>query len=152
MKHCILITFLFLLTGLLFAQTAARLEALIDEPAVNWEQAAAFVLEAADAGYGGTDDAFSFAASQNWLPKNIEQNDAVSYKGAAFLFMQSFKIKGGIFYRLTKSPHHAYREMVYMDVIRGGIDPDAVVSGKELLFMLNRLLSIIEEEAAKAVS
>ena len=129
------------------AQTAARLEALLKTTEVTWEQAAAFVLEAADIKTPGT-NAFSYAAAQKWLPKDASSGSAARLNGIALLLMRSFDIKGGIFFRISKNPHHAYRELTYKRIIRGDTDPDKTVSGADLLLMINRILSMKEKEQA----
>ena len=151
------IALLFLVLALsapLFGQTAAKLEVMLETPSLNWEQAAAFVLEAADYEIPGmesipADVAFKFVSENKWLPKNTDPGDAARLNGISLLLMRSFALKGGIFYGMAKSPHHAYRELVYKNVIRGNADPDMVVSGPQLLLMVNRILSIKEEEAVQ---
>ena len=153
MKSHILPVFLFLvliLSAPLFSQTAAKLEALLEIPALTWSEAAAFVLEAADTEISGIEPppaelAFRFAEEKKWLPKNTSPGDTVRLNGLALLLMRSFDLKGGIFYSLTKSPHHAYRELVYKNIIRGNTDPGIPVSGQDLLLMINRLLAIKEQ-------
>jgi len=130
-----------------FAQTAAKLEALLNEQALTWSAAAAFVLEASGAaGSLEPADAFRFASEREWLPKNAAPADAARLNGVALLLMRSFELKGGLFYSLTKSPHHAYRELVYKGLIRGDTDPEMSVSGQDLLLIVSRLLSIKEKE------
>jgi len=142
----LILILLFILPALaLHAQTAERLEALLNEPEVKWQQAVTFVLEAADIRVENPNDAFRFAKEQKWLPKNVSSGDTVLLNGIALLLMQSFDIKGGIFYRIFKSPHHAYRELVYKNVIRGNADPHMLVSGEHLLLMINRILTMKEE-------
>jgi len=139
------------LSAPLFAQTAEKLEALLNERALNWSQAAAFILEASlepaeePAEISDPEDAFSFAAGNNWLPKDAAPEDPARLNGVALLLMKSFDIKGGIFYRAFNGPHHAYRELVYKKIIRGNTDPDMPVSGQQLLLMLSRILSLQEE-------
>jgi len=149
-----LLFLIFALCAPLFGQTAAKLEVLLETPALSWEQAAAFVLEASDYEIPGMDSipgdvAFQFAMEQKWLPKDIEPGANARLNGIALLLMRSFELKGGIFYRAAKSPHHAYRELVYRNVIRGNADPDMLVSGPQLLLMVNRILSMTEEEAVQ---
>ena len=141
----------------LFAQAGARLQALLNQDAISWSDAAYFVLQSSEPdGYnsmqGASDPsaAFGFAAEQKWLPNGAAPGDTVPLNGVALLLMRSFDLKGGIFYSITKSPHHAYRELVSMEVIRGRTDPDMHVSGQQLLLLTNRLLSK-REEALKAV-
>ena len=145
------LTFLvFTLTVPLFSQTAARLEVLLGTPEISWEQAAGFILEASDTESPGWDFtqpnlAFQFAAASKWLPKNVSPGDSVRLKGIALLLMKSFNLKGGVFYSIFNSPHHAYRELVYKNIIRGNTDPDMRVSGQQLLLIVNRILAIKEQ-------
>ena len=139
----------------LFAQTAAKLEALLNEPALTWSAAAAFVLEAAGSenppGSLGQEESFSayrFAVERKWLPKDAAPEDTARLNGIALLLMRSFNLKGGIFYSLSKSPHYAYRELVYSGMIRGDTDPGMPVSGRELLLIISRILSVKEKEEA----
>jgi hypothetical protein len=55
--------------------------------------------------------------------------------------MGAFDIKGGAFYSLFKSPHYAYRALVYKGVIHGRADPEMIVSGDLLLYTVNRVMS-----------
>ena len=65
--------------------------------------------------------------------------------GVSLLLMESFNIKGGIMYSLFRNPHYAYRELVYLDIIQGRVDPEMTVSGDLLLFLVNRILSRQEQ-------
>ena len=135
----------------LSAQTAEKLEELLKNPAVSYEQAAWFVLEAADiwdlsnnAAAAGSYEAFVVAMEQEWLPKKAGFDDTARLDGVSLLIMGSFGLKGGIFYSWTKNPHYAYRELVYQDVIQGRADPTMKVSGDTLVFLVSRVLSAIE--------
>ena len=56
----------------LSAQTAVKLETLLNETELSWSAATAFVLEASDTGaYSDPLEAFSFAQEHKWLPKNV---------------------------------------------------------------------------------
>ena len=150
-KYFCLFALCIILAPRAFAQTAAKLEALLNEKALTWSAAAAFVLEASGAADSPDPaDAFRFAAEREWLPKNAAPEDAARLDGVALLLMRSFELKGGIFYSLLKNPHHAYRALVYKNVIRGNVDPDMPVSGSELLLMINRIFSIKEKEGKAA--
>ena len=143
--------FLVLLSTPLFAQTAVKLEAILNSPSLNWSEAVIFVLEASGKeDFNDPAEAFQFASRQKWLPKKAASTDTVRYSGLALLLMRSFDQKGGIFYSLFKNPHYAYRELIQKEVIRGETDPAMAVSGQELLLMVGRLLSIKEEAEQKA--
>ncbi|MCL1815637.1 MAG: OmpA family protein [Treponema sp.] len=140
-----------LFSPLLWAQTAQKIETLLDTPAITWAGAAVFALEAADrAVFSNPADAFAYAAERKWLPKDAAPQDTARLNGIALLLMGSFDIKGGIFYSLAKNPHYAYRELVYREVIEGRIDPDMTVSGEDFLYYINRLFALREMAAERA--
>ncbi|MDR0494431.1 MAG: hypothetical protein LBG95_02215 [Treponema sp.] len=129
------------------AQTAAKIESLLETPAVSYAQAAYFVLEAADTAVTAyPEEAFDYVVKQKWLPKKVSPNDAARLDRVSLLLMRSFGLKGGLFYTIAKNPHYAYREMVYCGVIQGKTDPHAAVSGEQLLFITGRILSIFGEK------
>ena len=144
----------FLLVGTAFlpAQTAVEIEELLKKEALSNEQAARFVLKAADLqdlsnldGFPDQSDAFRYSVERRWLPRNAVGGAEASLDGVSLLIMQSFGIKGGFLYSLFKNPHYAYREMVYQDIIQGRADPDMAVSGELLLFLINRVVSRLED-------
>ena len=147
-KQLYFIFLLLLIPVFLPAQTAAVLEQLLATSAVNYDQAASLVLEAADVdGYAPSTGpaAFSFASDRSWVPANASGGDNATLEGVSLLIMESFGIKGGLFYGIAKNPHYAYRELVYKDIIQGRADPKMDVSGDYLLFLVGRALSMAEE-------
>ena len=134
-----------MLSAPLFSQTAVRLEALLASNTITWQEAAAFILDASGTEYNNS-NAFQFASGLNWLPGNAAPEDPARLNGIALLLMQSFNLRGGIFYSITKSPHHAYRELVYKGIIRGNSNPRMNVTGQQLLLIVSRIISIQERE------
>ena len=129
----------------LYAQTAERMERLLETSAVNYGDAARFVLEAADVFVAsGPESAFNYTSEQGWLPRGAAAGDSARLDGLSLLIMKSFNIQGGLMYGAVKNAHYAYRELVYLNVIQGRNDPAMVVSGDLLLFMVNRILSYRE--------
>ena len=139
----ILLCFLLVVPAFLSAQsTAQEIEILLETQAVTYGQAARFILEASDVlASSDPEEAFTYAAAQTWLPKGVMINDRATLEGVALLLMGSFDVKGGIFYSLFRSPHYAYRELVYQGYVQGRIDPGMAVSGDTLLFIIGRALS-----------
>ena len=134
-----------ILTAPAFSQTAAEMEALLSTDTVSYQQAAWFVLRAADRAVSSPEEAYSQAAEQNWLPRNAGPAGRAVLEGVSLLIMQSFGLKGGFLYNLTKNPHYAYRELVFQDIIQGRADPTMTVSGEFLLFITGRVLSRVED-------
>ena len=147
-KHLFTICLFIVFTVFLPAQTAVRIEKLLEIKAVSYEQTAQLVLEAAGIlGYATPIQAFRYADKWRLLYRNtkaVPGNNA-SLEGISFLIMQSFELKGGIMYSLFQTPHYAYRELVYQNIIQGRADPKMNVSGDLLLFLVNRVLSRKEE-------
>jgi hypothetical protein len=128
-----------------WSQTADELESLLNSPRLSYAQAARFVLEAADKVV--IDDpavAFRFANERKWLPPKTSADSFARLDGIALLLMRSFDMEGGFFYSMFGNSHYAYRELAYREVIQGRVDPGMAVSGDMLLFMVGRILDVIE--------
>jgi hypothetical protein len=154
LKQILLILILCLLAVPVFAQvpetdkaprsqsTAAEIETLLSAKTITYAQASRFVLEAANAlAADNGEEAFNYAVQQNWLPKNAASGDPARLNNISLLLMRSFNAKGGIMYSITKSPHYAYRELVYLNIIQSRADPSMLVSGEQLLFYVNKILA-----------
>jgi outer membrane protein OmpA-like peptidoglycan-associated protein len=147
-------TFLFASMFLLFlafslsAQTAQKMEDLLGKESINYGEASSFALEASEkAVLDNPNEAFQAAFSAEMLPKNIDASSSAELDGISLLLMKAFDLKGGLFYMIFQNPHYAYRELVYKDVIQGKSDPEMAVSGEEFLFMINRILSMMEDDS-----
>jgi hypothetical protein len=140
-----LLCLLIAIPSLAFAQTAERIERLLQQDKVSYCDAALLVLEAAgrlDAEkQTSADDAFTFAMERGWLPKTAQANSDASLDGLSLLVVQAFEIKGGALFSLFQNPHYAYRAMVYRGIIQGRTDPQMTVSGELLLYTVNRAMS-----------
>ena len=64
-------------------------------------------------------------------------DDEITIKDYALLCTKTFNIKGGLLYRLTKSPRYAVRELKAMKIISNDADPNVIASGKQLIHILN---------------
>ena len=154
MKRFFYLCFFLVLTATLSAQTAGRLERMLENRAINYGDAALFVLEAAGvadrqgpAVISSPDAAFRFAAQQGWLPRNVSSADQAKLRGVSLLVMKAFDIRGGIFYSIFQNPRYAYRELAARGMFVGRVDPDMAVSGENFLFLLGRVLSHVEAGA-----
>ena len=147
---CYLFFGMFLGTSFLSAQTAERIEKLLQQNRVSYKDAALMVLEASgrlDAEkQTSADDAFTFAMERGWLPKNAQANNDAMLGGFSLLVVQAFEIKGGALFSLFKNPHYAYRAMVYRGIIQGRADPQMFVSGDLLLYTVNKVLETGSDE------
>ena len=142
LRLCVIIFFASSPPAILSAQTANQIESLLNTKAVTYEQAAWFVLSAADI---DEQDTFNFAVQQNWLTKKAAPENQINLRQVSLLIMQAFNIKGGPMYSITKNAHYAYREMVYQNLIQGRSDPGMAVTGELLIFMVNQALFRMDE-------
>lgn len=142
-----------LLGSFLSAQTAERLERLLNTGALSYGELALFVFEAANVAerfgpeiISSPEAAFSFAVEQNWLSANLAMEDTAVLNRASLLIMRSFELRGGIFYSIFRSPHYAFRELVHQGMIQGRVSPRMPVSGEMLVFVVGRVLSSVGDD------
>jgi hypothetical protein len=146
-----LVTALFiLLPGLLYGQTAADMDELLDAGEISWAQACRFVLPAAGVLEENAPAPAAFAAARDngWLPKTAAQDGPVNLGGLSFLIMQAFSIEGSVLYTLFPGPRYAYRQLDYLGLIPGLRDPALKVSGERFLQILGRVLNYRGDGAA----
>jgi outer membrane protein OmpA-like peptidoglycan-associated protein len=141
MKHLIAAGFL-LCAVLVWGQTAAEIEGILDTKEITYAQAAYFALASAP----GTPPqsqagAFALALERGWLPKNAEAEGKARLGGLSLLLMRSFDIPGGLMYRFFHNARYAYREMTHRGFIEGRSYPGFTVSGERFLQILGNVLS-----------
>ena len=127
--------------AVLSAQSAAdEIETLLKTGAVTYSAAARFLLEASETlAVSDPAEAFRYAMEQGWLTKKASADDAARLDEICLLLMRAFGINGGLLFSVTGSPHFAYRELVYREIIQGRTDPHMNVSGERLLFYTDRV-------------
>jgi hypothetical protein len=123
------------------AQTAAEMDALLENRATSFAQAARFTLVTADIldEYAAVRDAFVLAQERGWLPKKAEADSPIRLGELCFLVMKAFNIRGSFLYALFPGPRYAFRELEYHRLIPGRRDPALKVSGEDLLRILENV-------------
>jgi len=142
-----------LVSAFVSAQTAERIEQLLEKEAISYQEAAWIILEATGKFnvintdvISGPENAYQYAAENGWLPRNITPDTTATFEGVSLLIMHSFGIKGGILYTIFKSPHYAFRELVYKGIIQGRVSPKMAVSGDMLIFGTNQTIMLQDED------
>ncbi|MDR2303981.1 MAG: hypothetical protein LBE10_05285 [Treponema sp.] len=124
------------------AQTAAEMDQVLNAEEITYSQAAWFTLASAMAiPPENPDAAFRYAKEQGWLQKKAEAAEPASFGGLSFLLTGAFNISGGFMYRLFPGPRYAYRELVYLRLIRGKTDPALRPDGKTFLHILGGVMA-----------
>jgi len=142
---CAAVLLCLLPAGAVFAQTADEVERLLGLSTVTYEQAAWLLFRAADVPAQSAAQAFNSAKEQKWIGKKVQAGDIARLDRISLLVMRSFGIDGGALYNIFLSPHYAYRELIYKNIIQGRADPSTKVSGEELIFIIGRVMNLIEE-------
>ena len=147
--YVLLVCFFFCTVLILFAQTAAELDRILETQVVTVSLAARFAMGAQGllpeglSGSAAETAAYETAYSGGWVKGGPEE--AINLQDTAFLLMNVFELKGGIMYTLFRSPRYAYREMVYRRLIQGRAYSNMEVSGTNFLQILGRILNYTGE-------
>jgi len=135
--------------GLSAQTTAVELETLLAQAEVTHGQAARFALDAAGlAAFAGPEQAFQYAAGRGWMPRGSASASPIRLDSVSLLLMRAFDLPGGIMYRITGSAHFAYRELEHRGFIHERNNPNEVVSGDTLLYLVSRILAHTGESYA----
>jgi len=123
-------------------QSNAILDQVLENPRLNYGQAAYLVLTAAGklAEDASTADAARALADQGWKVRARPAEDPVSLGEYCLLVMQAFELKGGLFYRVFPGPRYAARELAHRRFITGKAYPGRAVSGEEAVRLLGGAL------------
>jgi hypothetical protein len=128
-----------------FAQTAEKLDVLLDTERVSFAQAAAIVLPAAGLlpPEAGEEEAFSYAKA--WFPRRAERDVPIKMAEFSYLVMRSFSLSGGFMYALFPGPRYAYRAMAWQRLLPLNADPGRFLNGEDLLYITSQALSLAGE-------
>jgi hypothetical protein len=124
------------------AQTAGRMDAILDTERISFAQAASVILPAAGllSPEAGEDEAF--AAARQWLPRGAERDKPIKTGELSRLVMGSFTLSGGFMYALFPGSRYAYRALAWRRFLPPNADPYRTLSGEELFYIVGRVLSV----------
>jgi hypothetical protein len=130
------------------AQTAEKLDAILDTERVSFAQAAAVILPAAGLLDPEAGEAQAFAAAGSWLPRRAERDRPITMGELSRLVMGSFNFSGGFMYALFPGPRYAYRTLAWRRLLPPNPDPARFLTGEELLHITGLALSFAGDEEA----
>lgn len=125
-----------------FAQTAEKLDAVLDTEQISFAQAAAIVLPAAGLLPPEAGEEEAFALARSWLPRRAERDKPIKMGELSHLVMGSFSLSGGFLYVLFPGPRYAYRALAWRRLLPPASDPGRFLSGEELLYITGQVLSL----------
>jgi hypothetical protein len=129
-----------------FAQTAERLDAILDAERVSYAQAAGIILTAAGRLNPEAGEARAFSAAGAWLPRRAERDGPITMAELSHLVMRSFSLTGGFMYALFPGPRYAYRALVWRRLLPPNADPARFLTGEELLHITGLVLTLAGDE------
>jgi hypothetical protein len=132
----------------LFAQTAERLDAVLDAQRVSFAQAAALILPASGLLPPDAGDADAFDMARAWLPRRAERDSPINMGELSHLVMRSFNLSGGFMYAFFPGPRYAYRALAWRRLLPPAPDPGRFLSGEELLYITGLVLSLAGDAEA----
>jgi hypothetical protein len=134
-----------LLSAPVFAQTALKLDAVLDAERVSFAQAASLILPAAGLLDPEAGENEAFAAAGPWFPRRAEMDSPITMGELSHLVMQSFHFTGGFMYAIFPGPRYAYRALAWQRLLPPNPDPLRFLSGEELLHITALALSLAGE-------
>ena len=144
MKRTVCITVAVLITiAASFGQAAEKIDTILETEKTTFGQAAYLIQTALndDSDELDFDTAFNRfkSGNENLIRDSVTAEDVIPIKTYAFLLMKSFNVKGGLMYRIYPCPRYAYRDLRYMAIIQDKNDPNAPMTGAEMLQIFGRI-------------
>lgn len=134
---------LFLTVAASFGQSAEKLDKILETEKATFGQAIYLIQTALndDSDELDFDTAFNRfkSGNENLIRDSVTAEDVIPIKTYAFLLMKSFNVKGGLMYRIYPCPRYAYRDLRYMAIIQDKNDPNAPMTGAEMLQIFGRI-------------
>ncbi|MBQ9238028.1 MAG: hypothetical protein IJ191_01730 [Treponema sp.] len=135
------------------AQSADRISRLLDAKEVTYAQMAylagtqlgLITDETAD------ETAFRVFKESGRIPKiKAQAEDVITLSGVAYMLAQVYQIKGGLFYRMTKAPRYAFRQLQADEIISSAASPRKKPTGSEVLAIITSCIEQYPEQPAAA--
>lgn len=139
-KSIFFILFSLFLCVILSAQSADNVTKMLDAKTVTFNEVAYFAAAYLDLSQDTVDfdNAASVLQSAVKFPKFKNTEGALRFKDFAYICLQVWNIEEGVNYRLFKSPRYALRELKALHFVPPFTDPDAYVSGRDMLYVMGK--------------
>ncbi|MBP5358751.1 MAG: hypothetical protein J6Y69_06165 [Treponema sp.] len=147
-KSVLLIAIMLFIAGIAGAQSAERVTEILQEKQVTYGEIAYLAaselnLIQANASY---DDAIKAAVNEGILKGNPASTDPINYKDLAYACCKTWNISGSLFYKMTKSPRYAFKQLQAIGIIPANADPSQKVSGRNALNIISACIESFESE------
>ena len=153
-KNIFFILFLSILCSALSAQSSDSITKMLDSKTVTFNEVSYFAAAYLDLEQDtvNLDNAASVLQSAVKFPKLKNTEGALCFKDFAYICMRVWNIPGSLNYRLFKSPRYALRELKALRCIPPFTDPDAYITGRDMLYVMSKCAAAAEVRNAKEKS
>jgi len=126
----------------MYGQSNDAMDRLLGEDQATIGDASYIILGAA--GLVGddatTDQVMAVVADKNLLPQDRTADKAITLGEVSYLIMKTQDLRGGLLYLAFPGPRYAARQLAYLGLISGNTHPSRVVSGQEVVRILDAAL------------
>ena len=131
---------------LLSAQSADKVTEMIAAKNVTFNQAAYFAASYLALGSADMSDAEAakILTETVHLPKLKNTEAPLSFQDFAYVCLEVWNIRGGINYRIFKSPRYALKELKALRFVPVLTDPGVPVNGREVLHIMQKCAAYVE--------
>lgn len=121
------------------AQSVEKITEIIDSQETTFGQASYLALSYSEkidevASY---QDALQSAVELGWVKDGAEASSAISLKEYSALCAKATGLGGGLFYKLTKAPRYAFKELKALGLLNHDADPSNKISGQDAVNLFN---------------
>ena len=153
-KNVFFILFLSILCVILPAQSSDSITKMLDSKTATFNEVAYFAAAYLDLAQDtiSFENAASVLQASVTFPKLKNTEGALRFKDFAYICMRVWNIPGSLNYRLFKSPRYALRELKALRCIPPFTDPDAYITGRDMLYVMSKCAAAAEVRNAKEKS
>lgn len=128
------------------AQSVEKITEIIDSQETTFGQASYLALSYSekideDASY---QDALQTAVELGWVKDGAEASSSLNLKEYSALCVKAAGMKGGLFYKLTKAPRYAFKELKALGFLDKEADPWKKISGQDAVNLFNVCVNYAE--------
>ncbi len=127
-----------------FSQSAAVMSDILEKEQASYGDFS--YLVAAEAGREATlPEAFDWCTQFESFPGSSTLDSAITAKTVSFFLMSNYDLPGGLMWSAMRNARYAWKELKANGFWKQGMDPDHILSGRELIQALNRFADMFPE-------
>lgn len=142
-KSCILMLNIFLAT-LTFGQDAAKITEILETSQLTRAQASYLAATWINPAHETLEyeQAAQVMVNEGFFKEGVDMNEPITLAELSGLFVKTWNVPGGLFYRLSKSNRYAFRELKARGFISSQEDPSFFVTGAQGLNIMYKCMEV----------